>query len=92
MYDTAGGGTLRRCRAICSLTTTSPANAPSSSSRSKGHDSPLRHGVAIATCASGGHEIWWIVDALSVHDALALLPFYVAQRTIATAVAEVRIP
>jgi hypothetical protein len=58
----------------------------------KGHDSPLRHAPAIATCASGGHEIWWIVDAPHARDALALLPFYVAARTTAVAVREVLIP
>jgi hypothetical protein len=58
----------------------------------KGHDSPLRDASAIATCVSGGHEIWWIVDARHADDALALLPFYVAERTSAVAVSDVRIP
>jgi hypothetical protein len=58
----------------------------------KGHDSPLRHLPAIATCVAGGHEIWWIVDAAHADDALALLPFYVAGRTSVVAVTEVLIP
>ena len=29
----------------------------------KGHDSPLRHRPALASCRSGGREIWWPVDA-----------------------------
>jgi len=58
----------------------------------KGHDSRLRHQTALASCASGGHAIWWVVEAGSAEDALGLLPFYVAQRTTATRVAEVQIP
>ena len=58
----------------------------------KGHESPLRHKETLASCRSGGHAIWWIVDAESQEDALRLLPFYVAQRTTATPVSEVEIP
>ena len=58
----------------------------------KGHDSPLRHVPAIATCVSGGHEIWWIVDATDPDAAIALLPFYVARRTRVVVVTEVLIP
>jgi hypothetical protein len=39
-----------------------------------------------------GHTIWWSVEAASETDALALLPFYVAERPTATKVAEVDIP
>jgi hypothetical protein len=58
----------------------------------KGHDSPLRRQVTIASCISGGHEIWWTVDARTERDALALLPSFVAARTTATRVGEVEIP
>jgi hypothetical protein len=58
----------------------------------KGHDSPLRHRATLASCRSGGHEIWWTVDAESEGDALRLLPFYVAQRTTVAHVSEVQIP
>jgi hypothetical protein len=58
----------------------------------KGHSSPLRHRPTLATCRSGGHEIWWTVEAASEADALAQLPFYVAERTTATSVSEVEIP
>jgi hypothetical protein len=58
----------------------------------KGHSSPLRHGTTVASCAAGGHDIWWIVAAGSADDALALLPFYIATRAIAVEVREVRIP
>jgi hypothetical protein len=58
----------------------------------KGHDSILRRQATVASCHCGGHEIWWTVDAASEPDALALLPFYVAQRTTATQVSDVEIP
>jgi hypothetical protein len=58
----------------------------------KGHHSPLRHRSTLASCRSGGHAIWWTVEAASECDALALLPGYVAERTTATSVSEVEIP
>ena len=58
----------------------------------KGHESPLRHRPTLASCMSGEHAIWWTVEAASEEDALGLLPFYVAERTVATRVSEVRIP
>ena len=57
-----------------------------------GYDSPLRHGATIGSCRSGGHELWWTVQAASEVEALALLPLYVAERTTATKVSEVGIP
>ena len=58
----------------------------------KGHESPLRHRTTVASCRSGGHAIWWTVDAVSEEDALRLLPSYVAQRTTVARVSEVDIP
>ena len=58
----------------------------------KGHESPLRHQATLASCRSGGHAIWWTVEAATEQDALALLPVYVAERTTATSVSEVEIP
>jgi hypothetical protein len=58
----------------------------------KGHRSPLRHRSTLASCRSGGHAIWWTVEAASEDDALALLPSYVADRTTATSVSEIEIP
>jgi hypothetical protein len=58
----------------------------------KGHESPLRHRPTFASCLSGEHEIWWTVEAASEEHALGLLPFYVAVRTTAIRVDEVRIP
>ena len=58
----------------------------------KGHPSPLRHRATLASCSSGGHAIWWEVEAESEADALALLPSYVAERTTVARVSEVEIP
>ena len=58
----------------------------------QGHDSPLRHQATLASCRSGGHAIWWTVEAASEAEALALLPFYVAERTTAAQVSQVDIP
>jgi hypothetical protein len=58
----------------------------------KGHDSPLRHRATLASCAYGGHAIWWEVEATTEAAALALLPFFVAKSATATRVSEVDIP
>jgi len=58
----------------------------------RGFESPLRHRAALASCRSGGHSIWWTVESASEETALALLPYYVAERTTADPVSEVQIP
>jgi len=58
----------------------------------KGHQSPLRHQTTLASCATGGHAIWWAVEAANQDEALGLLPYYVAERATATVVREVEIP
>jgi hypothetical protein len=58
----------------------------------KGYRSPLRRQSTLASCRSGGHSIWWTVEAASEDEALALLPDYVAQRTTASRVNDVQIP
>jgi hypothetical protein len=58
----------------------------------KGHPSPLRHRATLASCRSGGHAIWWTVDAGTEEEALRLLPRYVAERTTVSRVSEVEIP
>jgi hypothetical protein len=58
----------------------------------RGHRSPLRHRPTLASCRSGGHAIWWTVEAATEHDALAQLPPFVAERTTVTSVSEVQIP
>ena len=58
----------------------------------KGLESPLRHRSTLASCRSGGHAIWWTVDADSEEEALRQLPYYVAERTTVSRVSEVEIP
>ena len=58
----------------------------------KGFQSPLRKRRAVASCASGGHAIWWRLPADSEAEALGQLPRYVAERTTVTEVSEVQIP
>ena len=58
----------------------------------RGHDSPLRHRATVASCRSGGHEIWWTVDAASEDEAMRQLPAYVADRTTVARVSDVEIP
>jgi len=58
----------------------------------KGHTSPLRRRPTLASCRTGGHAIWWTVDAENEEDALRLLPSYVAKRTTAARVGEIDIP
>jgi hypothetical protein len=58
----------------------------------KGHESPLRHQTTVASCRSGGHTIWWNVEAAGEGEALRLLPTYVAERTTVSRISEVEIP
>jgi hypothetical protein len=58
----------------------------------KGHTSPLRRHPTLASCRSGGHAIWWTVEAPAEAEAVALLPPYVAERTTASRVNTVEIP
>lgn len=56
------------------------------------YPSPLRRGRPLGSCATGGHRLWWTVQAADSAAALAQLPPYVAQRTVAEEVREVPIP
>lgn len=58
----------------------------------RGHKSPLRHQATLGSCRSGGHAIWWTVEAETEEKALELLPFYVAERTTVARVSDVEIP
>lgn len=58
----------------------------------KGFDSPLRHATTLGSCACGGHELWWVLEAADRDSALRLLPEYVAARTRAVQVDSVAIP
>jgi hypothetical protein len=58
----------------------------------KGFESPLRHRATIGSCLSGGHEIWWELEAASAVSALGHLPRYVAERTEAIRISDVHVP
>jgi len=58
----------------------------------QGFASPLRRGAVASTCLAGGHTLLWRVEAADAPAALALLPPYVADRTVAVEVRDVRIP
>ncbi len=58
----------------------------------KAYESPLRNRVTVSSCAFGGHQIWWDVQAATQDQALALLPDYVAARSTASRVEDVDVP
>jgi len=55
-------------------------------------NSPLRGEVAAAGCAHGDHRVFWWAEAADAEAALALLPDYVAARTLAIPVRDVVTP
>ena len=57
-----------------------------------GFRSPLRHGLATSSCLAGGHALWWRVQADDAVAALALLPRFVARRTVPIEIRDVEIP
>jgi len=58
----------------------------------KGFDSPLREQSALCSCATGGHRLWFVVQTKDEQAALGQLPRYLAERTEAIQVSQVRIP
>jgi hypothetical protein len=58
----------------------------------RGFDSPLRRELVPSTCLTGGHALWWRVEAADARAALLLLPRYIAERTQATEFREVQMP
>lgn len=54
--------------------------------------SEMRGAEAMSTCVHGAHEIWWLTEATDVRAALAVLPNYVAERTLAIRVEPITIP
>ena len=58
----------------------------------KGFTSPLRQQPVLSSCTTGGHQLWWTVEAADPQAALALLPNYVASRTEVVEVGEVPVP
>lgn len=57
-----------------------------------GFESPLRHRSAAATCLTGGHRLFWRVEAADTGAAKALLPTFLANRTEVIEVRDVEIP
>ena len=57
-----------------------------------GFQSPLRQRTVASTCLTGGHELWWRLEAPDQASALAWLPRYVAERTTSIAIREIEIP
>jgi hypothetical protein len=57
-----------------------------------GFESPLRRSSAASTCLSGGHALFWRVEAGDSGSALALLPRFLAERTTPIEIREVQIP
>jgi hypothetical protein len=58
----------------------------------QGFSSPLRQRRVASSCLTGGHGVWWRVEAADPREALALLPGFVAERTHPIQVREVEIP
>ncbi len=82
-------GKLDSCPVTCSSSATSPRECGVVFAAFKGYESPLRHRPTLASCRSGGHAIWWTVEAETEADALRLLPYDVAERTTVSRVSEV---
>src|SRR5688500_17006319 len=45
-------------------------------------ESALRRSVPISGCSRNDHRIWWRVDTRNQDEALAMLPSFVASRTV----------
>ena len=58
----------------------------------RGFESPLRRRPAAATCLTGGHRLFWRVEAAGPEEAAAMLPAFVAARTEVIEAREVEIP
>jgi len=83
--DQGGLRVAPRCQADVSAARSSrvplPPRAPPRARRMRrrlrlvqGHATPLRHRATLASYRSGGHAIWWTVEAATEGDALRLLP------------------
>jgi hypothetical protein len=69
-----------------------PAECAAAFAAWTGFRSPLRHRSAASTCLAGGHALWWRVRADDAAAALALLPLFVARRTVPIEVRDIEIP
>jgi hypothetical protein len=57
-----------------------------------GFDSPLRRRAVDSSCLTGGHALWWRVQASDGAAALAQLPRFVAERTTPIEIRAVPVP
>lgn len=69
-----------------------PAECAAAFAAWTGFQSPLRRGSAASTCLAGGHALWWRVQAEDAAAALAMLPRFVARRTVPIEVRDIEIP
>jgi hypothetical protein len=92
MYRVPGGPSVRPMPTFVLAHQHEPADCRVAYAAWKGFDSPLRRRHTMASCPSGEHRIYWLVDADSEADALAQLPDWVAIRTVVAEVSEVPIP
>jgi hypothetical protein len=69
-----------------------PAECAAAFAAWRGFDSPLRHRPVAGTCLSGGHCLFWQVEAGDREEAAAMLPSFVASRTRVIEVRAVDIP
>jgi hypothetical protein len=69
-----------------------PAECAAAFAAWNGFASPLRRSQPASTCLSGDHSLWWRVEAVDPAAALALLPRYVACRTVPIEVRDVEVP
>ena len=70
----------------------SAADCAASFAAWSGFKSPLRRKPAHSTCLTGGHALYWVVEAADRSAALSLLPAFVARRSKATEVRPICIP
>jgi hypothetical protein len=69
-----------------------PAECAAAFAAWTGFQSPLRHRSVASTCLADGHALWWRVQAEDAAAALALLPLFVARRTVPIEVRDIEIP
>ena len=69
-----------------------PAECAAAFAAWTGFTSPLRHRWAASTCLVGGHALWWRVEADDAAAAMALLPKFLARRTVPVEIREIEIP
>ena len=85
-------GTLNTCRSSSSSTDTPRPSAQPPSRPGQGFKARCDIGSAASTCLAGGHALWWRVQAEDAAAALAMLPLFVARRTVPIEVRDIEIP